>query len=86
MIDVLQFRGVMFASTGSVPPTERAWRGPSPGALHRANADGSRWIYEVDYPFPYQDGVWRLTFMVRFRDRLYAGIQDYDGRERMTTS
>jgi len=25
--------------------------------------------------------VWRLGFMVRFKDRLYAGIQDYDGRE-----
>ena len=43
--------------------------------------DGSRWTYEVDYPYPWQDGVWRLTFMVRFRDRLYAGIQDYDGRD-----
>lgn len=58
-----------------------AWRGPSPGALHRANESGARWLYEIDYPFPYQEGVWRLTFIVRFRDRLYAGIQDYDGRE-----
>jgi hypothetical protein len=81
VLDVIGFRGGLFASTGSVPPTERAWRGPSPGALHRANESGARWLYEVDYPFPYQDGVWRLTFMVRFRDRLYAGIQDYDGRE-----
>ncbi len=81
VLDVIKFRGGLFASTGSVPPKERAWRGPSPGALHRANETGARWLYEVDYPFPYQDGVWRLTFMVRFRDRLYAGIQDYDGRE-----
>ncbi len=81
VLDVIEFRGALYASTGSVPPKERAWRGPSPGALHRANADGSRWLYEVDYPFPYQEGVWRLTFMVRFRDRLFAGIQDYDGRE-----
>ena len=64
-----------------MPPDERAWHGPSPGALHRADQSGARWLYEVDYPFPYKDGVWRLTFMVRFRDRLYAGIQDYDGRE-----
>jgi hypothetical protein len=35
----------------------------------------------VDYPFPWQSGVWRLGFLVRFKDRLYAGIQDYDGRE-----
>jgi hypothetical protein len=81
VIDVVKFRGALYASTGSVPPKERAWHGPSPGALHRANDDGSRWTYEVDYPFPWKEGVWRLTFMVRFRDRLYAGIQDYDGRE-----
>jgi len=81
VIDVIRFRGRMIASTGSVPPTERAWHGSSPGALHAANADGSRWTYEVDYPFPWQSGVWRLGYLVRFGDRLYAGIQDYDGRE-----
>jgi hypothetical protein len=81
VIDVIAFRGGLYASTGSVPPKERAWSGPSPGALHRANDDGSRWTYEVDYPYPWQNGVWRLTFMVRFKDRLYAGIQDYDGRD-----
>lgn len=81
VIDVIRFRGSYYASTGSVPPKERAWNGPSPGALHRANEDGSRWVYEVDYPYPWQDGVWRLTYLVRFRDRLYAGIQDYDGRD-----
>jgi hypothetical protein len=81
VIDVVKFRGALYASTGSVPPKERAWHGASPGALHRASDDGSRWTYEVDYPYPWKDGVWRLTFMVRFRDRLYAGIQDYDGRD-----
>jgi hypothetical protein len=81
VIDVIKYRGGLYASTGSVPPKERAWHGPSPGALHRASEDGTRWTYEVDYPYPWQDGVWRLTFMVRFRDRLYAGIQDYDGRD-----
>jgi hypothetical protein len=25
--------------------------------------------------------VWRLTYLVRFRDRLYAGITDFDDRE-----
>lgn len=81
VIDVVKFRGGIYASTGSVPPKERAWHGASPGALHRASDDGSRWTYEVDYPYPWKDGVWRLTFMTRFRDRLYAGIQDYDGRD-----
>ncbi len=81
VIDVIRYRGRLYASTGSVPPNERAWNGPSPGALHVAAADLSRWSYEVDYPYPWKNGVWRLTFLVRFRDRLYAGIQDYDGRE-----
>jgi hypothetical protein len=81
VLDVIRFRGRLYASTGSVPPKEHAWRGPSPGALHVAGADLSRFTYEVDYPYPWRDGVWRLTFMVRFKDRLYVGIQDYDGRE-----
>jgi hypothetical protein len=81
VLDVIRFRGRLYASTGSVPPEQPAWRGPSPGALHVANADWSRFTYEVDYPFPWRNGVWRLTYLVRFRDHLYAGIQDYDGRE-----
>jgi hypothetical protein len=84
VLDVIRFRGRYYASTGSVPPSERAWRGASPGALHVADAQGeswARWRYEVDYPWPWQDGVWRLTFLVRYRDRLYAGIADYDGRD-----
>ncbi len=81
VIDSIRFRGRVYASTGSVPPTEKAWHGASPGALHVANESLSRWTYEVDYPFPWKVGVWRLTFMTRFKDRLYAGIQDYDGRE-----
>jgi hypothetical protein len=81
VLDVIRFRGRMYASTGSVPPKEHAWRGPSPGALHVANESLSRFTYEVGYPFPYKDGVWRLGFLTRFKDRLYAGIQDYDGRE-----
>jgi hypothetical protein len=81
VLDVIAFRGHLYAATGAVPPGERAWHGASPGALHVANAALTRFEYAVDYPHPWQDGVWRLTFLVRFRDRLYAGIQDYDGRE-----
>ena len=81
VLDAIRFRGRLYASTGSVPPKEHAWSGPSPGALHVANDSWSRWTYEVDYPFPWQNGVWRLGYLVRFKDRLYAGIQDYDGRE-----
>ena len=78
--DVIHFRGHLVASTGAVPPKQRAWYGPSPGALHVATEDLSHFEYALSYPEPYVDGVWRLTYMVRFRDRLYAGIQDYDGR------
>jgi hypothetical protein len=81
VLDVIRFRGRLYASTGSVPPGQRAWHGPSPGALHAANEDLSRWTFEVDYPFPWRDGVWRMTFLVRFKGRLYAGLQDYDGTE-----
>lgn len=81
VIDVVRWRGMTLASTGSVPPRARAWRGPSPGALHVADARLARWTYAADYPRPYRDGVWRMTFMTRFRGRLYAGLQDYDGRE-----
>lgn len=81
VLDVVRFRGHLYASTGSVPPGERAWSGPSPGALHAADEHWARWTYQAGYPVPYREGVWRLTFLVRFRDKLYAGIQDYDGRE-----
>jgi hypothetical protein len=84
VLDVIRFRGRYYASTGSVPPSERAWHGASPGALHVSDArlePWARWRYEVDYPWPWRDGVWRLTYLVRFRDNLYAGIADYDGRD-----
>ncbi len=81
VLDVIQFREHLYASTGSAPPRQRAWFGPSPGALHVANPRWSRWTYGIDYPFPWANGVWRLTYMVRFHGRLYAGIQDYDWRD-----
>lgn len=80
VFDVIRFRKQLIASAGSVPPKERAWSGPSPGALHVATTDWSRFEYRIAYPLPDPAGVWRLTYLVRFRDRLYAGIQDYDGR------
>lgn len=80
VLDVVKFRGRLYASTGSVPPDARAWQGPSPGALHVANAGLTRFTYALGFPNPYPGGVWRLTYMVRFKDKLYAGIQDYDGK------
>jgi len=82
VLDVIRWRGHLLASTGSVPPRARAWAGPSPGALHVANEPLTRWTYAVGYPERALDDVWRLTYMVRFRGRLYAGLQDYWGRER----
>ncbi len=81
VLDAIQFRGLIYAATGSVPPGERAWHGASPAALQVEPELGARFEYVADYPRPYQSGVWRFTFLVRFRDRLYAGLQDYDGRE-----
>lgn len=81
VIDAIRYRAMTMASTGSVPPRERAWTGPAPGALHVADADLQRWTFAVDYPHPWQSGVWRIGFMVRFRGRLFGGLQDYYGRE-----
>lgn len=80
VLDVAKYRGHVYASTGSVPPGARAWSGPSPGALHVANAELDRFTYALGFPSPYPGGVWRLTYLVRFRDALYAGLQDYDGK------
>jgi hypothetical protein len=78
-LDVIHFRGKVWASTGAVPPGERAWHDSSPGALHAF--DGKRFAYVVGYPKDATADVWRLTFMVRFKDVLYAGIQEYYPRE-----
>lgn len=80
-LDVIRFRGKVIASTGSVPPNERAWSGPAPGALNVLSDDGKRFVYRAGYPERADGDVWRLTFMVRYRDALYAGIQEYYPRE-----
>lgn len=81
VIDAITFRGRLYAATGAVPPGQRAWHGASPGALLVEPEFGQRFEYAADYPHPYLPGVWRLTFLVRFKDRLYAGLQDYDQQE-----
>jgi hypothetical protein len=41
----------------------------------------SRLTYVVGYPDDARADVWRLSFLVRFKDRLYAGIQEYSPRD-----
>jgi hypothetical protein len=80
-IDVVRFQGKIWASTGSVPPGEHAWRGSSPGALDVLGEDGRRFSYVAGYPKDATRDVWRLTYLVRYKDLLYAGIQEYYPRE-----
>jgi hypothetical protein len=75
VLDVIRFRGKVYASTGSSPPGERAWHGHAPGALHGGTPDAKRLVYEIAYPYPFDDGVTRLTYLVRFKGRLYAGVE-----------
>jgi hypothetical protein len=75
VLDVIEFRGRRYTSAGASPPGERPWFGHAPGALYEALPDARRWEFDVAYPFPLEDGVFRLTFLVRFRGRLYSGVQ-----------
>jgi hypothetical protein len=75
VLDVIEFHGRVYASTGASPPGEQAWRGHAPGALHGGSRDAKRLEYEVAFPVPFDDGVTRLTFLVRFKGRLYAGVE-----------
>jgi hypothetical protein len=78
VLDVIRYRGHYYASTGSLPPGGKLAGDSAPGALHVASDDLSHWDYAIGYPGPTARGVWRLTFLVRFRDRLYAGLQAFD--------
>jgi hypothetical protein len=68
--DVIRFRGLHYASTGAASPDREAR-----GAL-LVSDDGVTFRYEAaDYPGSAENGVWRLTYMVRFKDRLLTGIE-----------
>ncbi len=81
VLDVIRWRGQWIASTGSVAPRSRAWVGPSPGALHVSDTSPTRWTYALGYPASALGNTWRMTYLVRFGGRLYAGLQDYLGRD-----
>ncbi|MGC4090549.1 MAG: hypothetical protein QM756_22305 [Polyangiaceae bacterium] len=80
VLDVIRYRGRYYASTGAVPPGKQPNYPEAPGALYVADTDLARFQYAVEYPHPRTQTVTRLTFMTRFRDRLYAGIQDFEGQ------
>ena len=68
--DVIRYRGLYYASIGAASPD-----GEARGAL-LVSRDGIEFAYEgADYPERTEGGVWRLTYMVRFKDRLYTGLE-----------
>jgi hypothetical protein len=81
VFDVARFRGRYYASTGAIPKGKFPTGNLAPGALYVADDDLRRWEPAALYPKPLEPGVWRFTFMVRFKDRLYAGLESFDRRE-----
>ncbi|HET9958046.1 MAG TPA: hypothetical protein VFQ61_26295 [Polyangiaceae bacterium] len=80
VLDVIRFRDHYYASTGAVPRGGHANQAEAPGVLYVADPGFAHWQHAAEYPHPAVPGVTRLTFLVRFRDRLYAGVQDFDAR------
>jgi len=81
VLDVISFRSHYYAAAGSIPPGGQPNGERAPAALHVANEALSRWEYALGFPERPTDDVWRFTFLVRFQDRLFAGLQDYYRRE-----
>ncbi len=81
VLDVVRFRGRLYASTTAVPPGAAPRAPATPGALHLADAAGHAWSYLVDYPNPRRAGAWRLGFMTRFRERIFIGLERAAGPE-----
>ncbi len=79
VFDVIRFRGRLYASTGSVL---KDWSksGASPAALH-VSADSGLWKVAATHPDPPVRGSWRFRYLIRFKDRLYAAVTDFDGRD-----
>src|SRR5262245_10302950 len=81
VFDVTRFRGRYYASTGAIPKGKWPTGNLAPAGLYVANDDLRRWEQALLYPQPPRPGVWRFTFMVRFKDRLYAGLESFDRGE-----
>lgn len=68
--DVIRYRGLFYVSIGAA-----SLDGEARGAL-LVSRDGVEFDYAgADYPGVTEGGVWRLTYMVRFKDRLYTGLE-----------
>ena len=80
VFDVIRFRNKLYASTSSAP---KNWQksNASPAALHVEGPD-SQWHVAETYPSPPRAGTWRFRFLVRFRDRLFAAVTDFRGRDK----
>ena len=73
VFDVARFGDHIYASGGGYVPG-----GAAPGALFLGTDDGSPWQPVATFPDPPDAHVWRLTYLVAFRQRLYAGVETFD--------
>ncbi|MBX3130035.1 MAG: hypothetical protein KF718_25180 [Polyangiaceae bacterium] len=81
VFDVIRFRGKRYASSGAaVPPKVTATH--SPGVLFVEGGHSSRWDASYSYPGASGEAAARLSYMVRFRDRLYVAISPLYGLDR----
>lgn len=73
VFDVIRFRGKLYASTGAmVPPKATASR--APGTLFVSGDKPDRWDVAYTYDGAKGEAAVRLSYMTRFRDRLYVAV------------
>lgn len=79
VFDVIRFRGRLYASTGAVL---KDWTrsNASPATLF-ASTDSGVWEAVATHPDPPMRGAWRFRYLVRFKDRLYAAVTDFDAQD-----
>lgn len=74
LFDVIDYQGRVYVSTGARGP-----QGTAPGSL-MVSADGLDFDPGPLYPKAPGQAAWRLTYMVRFRDALFTGVEVLGGR------
>ena len=81
VFDVIRFRGKLYASSGAmVPPKATAPR--SPGVLFVEGDKPDRWDVAYAYDGAKGEAAVRLSYMTRFRDRLYVAVSPLYGIDR----